>query len=74
MPKKGRGIYQIYAAIVLGALLSDNLLAQPIVAIVGALLLVINSVGVFLLLKEISYNFAFTEQKMTPIGSLVELS
>lgn len=57
MPKVGRRIYQFYAACVL-ILFSflDTLLAQSVMAIAGGLLLVMNSIGIFMLRKEISFD------------------
>jgi alanine or glycine:cation symporter, AGCS family len=67
MPKMGRILYQIYAAIVLVAFsFFDSLIAQAVMAIVGALLLIINSIGIFLLRKQISFDFQFAEQESVP--------
>lgn len=64
MPNMGRALYQIYAAIVLVAFsFFDSLIAQSVMAIIGALLLIINSIGIFMLRKQISYDFQFNEQE-----------
>jgi AGCS family alanine or glycine:cation symporter len=56
-PVYGKKIYYTYAIVSL-VLFSffDSTLAQSIMAIAGGLLLVINSVGIFLLRKEISFD------------------
>jgi len=57
MPKIGKRVYQAYAIIVLTVFsFLDTTLAQSTMAIAGGLLLVINSVGIFMLRKKISYN------------------
>lgn len=55
-PRFGRQIYYVYAVIVL-VLFSfvDSVLAQSVMAIAGGLLLLINSVGIYLLRKQISF-------------------
>jgi len=63
MPKHGKRIYQAYAVIVL-VLFSflDATLAQSVMAIAGGLLLLMNSVGVFMLRKKISFNLPEEEK------------
>ena len=64
MPNKGRGLYQIYAAIVLVVFsFFDSLIAQSVMAVVGALLLIVNSIGIFMLRKQISFDFELVDQK-----------
>lgn len=59
MPKNGRRFYQGYAILVLVAFsFLDTTLAQSVMAIAGGLLLVMNSVGVFILRKKISFNLS----------------
>jgi alanine or glycine:cation symporter, AGCS family len=56
MPKIGRRVYQGYAVIILVAFsFLDTTLAQSVMAIAGGMLLVINSVGIFMLRKKISF-------------------
>lgn len=57
LPKRGRMFYYIYAILVLTIFsFFDTTLAQSIMAIAGALLLIINSWGIFALRHRISYN------------------
>lgn len=64
MPKFGRKLYFCYAAVILIAFsFAEPAKAQTIMALIGGLLLVINSYGIFLLRKEISYNFDFADEK-----------
>ena len=64
MPNMGRGLYQIYAAIVLIVFsFIDSLIAQSVMAVVGALLLIVNSIGIFMLRKEISFDFELIDHK-----------
>lgn len=57
MPKFGKRLYQGYAIIVLTVFsFFDTSLAQSVMAIAGGLLLLMNSVGVFMLRKKISFN------------------
>jgi alanine or glycine:cation symporter, AGCS family len=64
-PRRGRQIYFLYAAAILfGFSFVQASQAQTIMAVVGALLLIINSWGIFKLRKEISYNFDFAEAKV----------
>lgn len=63
MPKNGRLLYQAYAIAVLVAFsFLDTTLAQSVMAIAGGLLLVINSIGVFMLRKKISFNLPEQEK------------
>lgn len=56
MPKIGKKVYQAYAVIVLVAFsFLDTTLAQSVMAIAGGLLLVMNSVGIFMLRKKVSF-------------------
>ena len=65
MPKFGRACYFCYAAIILVAFsFVEPAKAQTIMALIGGLLLVINSYGIFLMRKEISYNFDFADEKV----------
>jgi AGCS family alanine or glycine:cation symporter len=72
-PKWGRRIFFSYAAIVLPLFaFIDVALAQTAMAISGGLLLVINSVGIFRLRKELSFNLdAGEEQSEEPIPEIV---
>lgn len=64
MPKRGKILYQIYAVVVLIAFsFFDTTLAQSVMAIAGGLLLLINSVGIFMLRKKISFNLPEEETK-----------
>lgn len=68
LPKHGRKAYQAYAIIVL-ILFSfmDTLLAQSVMAIAGGLLLVMNSVGIFMLRKQLSFDIQpVAEEESTP--------
>lgn len=57
LPRHGRTLYYVYAVAVLTVFsFYDTALAQSVMAIVGALLLLINSWGIFILRKQISYN------------------
>lgn len=59
MPKFGRRVYQGYAIVVLITFsFLDTTLAQSVMAIAGGLLLVMNTIGVFMLRKKISFNMA----------------
>jgi AGCS family alanine or glycine:cation symporter len=63
MPKIGRRVYQAYAIIVLVSFsFLDTTLAQSVMAIAGGLLLIMNSVGVFMLRKKISFNLPENEK------------
>lgn len=63
MPGIGRRLYQGYAIVILVAFsFVDTTLAQSMMAIAGGLLLVINSVGVFILRKKISFNLPEKEK------------
>lgn len=63
MPKMGRRVYQLYAIIVLASFsFLDTTLAQSVMAIAGGLLLIMNSVGVFMLRKKISFNLPENEK------------
>lgn len=64
MPKRGRQMYQLYAVAVLIAFsFLDSLLAQSVMAIAGGLLLVMNSIGIFMLRKQISFDLQTSEEK-----------
>lgn len=71
MPTYGKRIYYIYAAISL-VLFSffDATLAQSIMAIAGGLLLVINSIGIFMLRNELSFDLAESPAKDVSAESL----
>ena len=59
MPRYGKVLYFAYAIFALLFFsFFDSTLAQAIMAIAGGLLLVINSIGIFLLRKEISFYLA----------------
>ena len=71
LPKNGRMLYQIYAVVILAAFsFLDTLLAQSVMAIAGGMLLLINSVGIFMLRKKISFDLQFSE-KESPAGEEV---
>lgn len=74
MPKIGRRVYQGYAIIVLTAFsFLDTTLAQSVMAIAGGLLLVMNSVGVFMLRKKISFNLPAPEKEtLSPVEDTLE--
>ena len=58
-PRRGRLLYYIYATISLFLFsFVDTLYAQSIMAIVGGMLLVINSFGIYRLRNEVNFNFA----------------
>ena len=58
-PRRGRLLYYIYATISLFLFsFVDTLYAQSIMAIVGGMLLVINSLGIYRLRNEVNFNFA----------------
>lgn len=62
LPKSGRKLYQLYAIIVLIAFsFLDTLLAQSVMAIGGGCLLIMNSIGIFMLRKQISFDLQFDE-------------
>ena len=64
MPKIGRRVYQAYAVGILIAFsFFDTTLAQSVMAIAGGLLLVMNSVGIFMLRKKISFNLPEKEEQ-----------
>lgn len=69
-PRWGRPLYYVYAcaALILFSFI-DSTQAQSVMAISGGLLLAINSVGIFLLRKEISYNLSETEAHPYPIDA-----
>ncbi|MEI8125791.1 MAG: amino acid carrier protein [Parachlamydiaceae bacterium] len=69
-PKMGRRLYQLYAVVVLVAFsFFDALLAQSVMAIAGGFLLVINSVGIFMLRKKISFDLQPVEDiALEPTG------
>lgn len=55
-PRYGRKLYYMYAVLVLIAFsFLDSTIAQGVMAIAGGFLLVINSIGIFLLRKQISF-------------------
>lgn len=63
MPTIGRKLYYCYAVVVLIAFsFVDSTVAQAVMAIAGGLLLVVNSVGIFRLRKEISFECPVEEQ------------
>lgn len=65
MPKMGRGVYQVFAGIMLVVFsFFDSVIAQSVMAIVGALLLITNSIGIFILRKRISFDFQFSEKSV----------
>lgn len=56
LPRAGKGLYYAYAIVVLIAFsFLDSTVAQSVMAIAGGLLLVINSAGIFLMRKQISF-------------------
>ena len=58
-PKRGKILFYTYAIISLYLFsFVDALYAQSIMAIVGGLLLVINSIGIYRLRREVNFNFA----------------
>jgi AGCS family alanine or glycine:cation symporter len=66
-------LYQIYAVVAFVAFsFLDTTLAQSVMAIAGGLLLVMNSVGIFLLRRKISFNLPKneTEAGTVPIPEL----
>ncbi len=57
-PTKGRLMYQIYAVVVLVAFsFLSSIVAQSVMAIAGGLLLIVNSLGIYRLRKEISFDY-----------------
>lgn len=68
-PRYGRGLFYAYAVISLTIFsFFDSTQAQSLMAIVGALLLVINCYGIFRLRNEISYDFDFEkEETLQPV-------
>ncbi len=63
MPRMGRTIYYAYAIIVLVSFSFFNtLLAQSVMTIAGGLLLLINSLGIFLLRKQVSFDYRLVEE------------
>ena len=57
-PRRGRALYTGYAVAVLTAFsFLDTTLAQSVMAIAGALLLLVNSLGIYRLRKEISFDY-----------------
>lgn len=63
LPKRGRLLYQLYAIVALvGFSFADSTMAQSVMAIAGGLLLLMNSVGIFLLRKEISFDLSSVEE------------
>jgi len=74
-PKLGRYIYQIYAAVVLVIFsFFDSVVAQSVMAIVGALLLIVNSAGIFMLRKQISFDFqAFDQETVSSQDSVANV-
>lgn len=63
-PKRGRLLYQIYAVVVLISFsFLSSLVAQSVMAIAGGLLLLVNCLGIYLLRKEISFDFSFADEK-----------
>jgi AGCS family alanine or glycine:cation symporter len=66
MPKIGRRVYQVYAVLVLVAFsFLDTTLAQSVMAIAGGLLLIMNSVGVFMLRKKVSFDLPKEEASVS---------
>lgn len=67
MPRYGRLVYYVYAITVLIVFsFTDSSLAQSVMAIAGGLLLLINSVGIFMLRKEVNYELTFDEENSEP--------
>lgn len=56
MPRGGKAAYYVYAALVLVAFsFVDTTVAQAVMAIAGGFLLIINSIGIFMLRNHVSY-------------------
>lgn len=72
MPKRGRLLYQAYAiAALVGFSFVDTTVAQSVMAIAGGLLLLMNSVGIFMLRKQISFDLSLNEEAIqTPAEAL----
>lgn len=71
MPRMGKKIYYAYAVVVLFAFsFFDTVLAQSIMAIAGGFLLLINSWGIFLMRKHISFEIEqpVPEPALVPVG------
>lgn len=67
MPRYGRRLYYAYAVIVLVAFsFLNSILAQSVMTIAGGLLLLINSVGIFLLRRRVSFDLPAEEQQQAP--------
>lgn len=77
MPRYGRPLYYVYAitVLIIFAFL-DTTLAQSVMAIAGGLLLLINSMGIFMLRKEVSFDLSFDEEKALsqPVDSNLEIA
>lgn len=73
MPRRGRMLYYGYAVVVLTVFsFYETILAQSVMAIVGAFLLLINSLGIFALRKEISYNLDWECSKKADKSDILE--
>lgn len=74
MPKRGRILYQLYAVVALiGFSFVDTTVAQSVMAIAGGLLLLMNSVGIFMLRKQISFDLSPKEENVkAPVEEVLE--
>jgi len=75
MPRIGRLLYYTYAVVVLIVFsFFETVVAQSVMAIAGGLLLMINSLGIFLLRKKISFDFDFAKEPVSSQEETLEIA